>query len=291
MMKRHALPLNALRAFEAAARLGKMSEAADELCVTHSAISRQIRGLEERLGIKLFKGPRNQLELTQEAKQLLPKLTLGFDILQEAVGALDPKDYRILDVSCLGTLSMRWLIPRLYDFHDNNPDIEIRLSADDGPVDPMHSMVDVAIRIGRTFDHNLNVTKLFDDLVGPVLSPSLVPPTGLNRPDELFDIPLLHTRTRLSAWADWAKQRDLTMPETGRIFEHFYFMLEAATSGLGIAMAPEILVKDDITSGRLIAPFGFEPNGLYYAVLTTPLPTAPVHRFTTWLSRISQVGI
>ncbi|CAM3770016.1 Glycine cleavage system transcriptional activator [Vibrio aerogenes CECT 7868] len=288
-MKRHALPLNALRAFEATARLGKMSQAADELCVTHSAISRQIRGLESQLGIQLLTGPRNQQMLTEKASQLLPRLTLAFDILEEAVTSCIEAESQALNVSCPGTLSMRWLIPRLYDFRDQYPDTEIRLSAGDGQIDLRHDNIDVAIRIHHQFDESLNVTPLFADFAGPVLSPALLPPEDGLSLETLLSLPRLHTSTRMSAWNDWLSSRGRKVENTGQIFEHFYFMLEAATSGLGVAIAPQILVKDDLASGRLIAPFGFEPNGLHYAALTLPTPPKAVYQFISWLAQASRV--
>ncbi|MFM2480797.1 LysR substrate-binding domain-containing protein [Celerinatantimonas sp. YJH-8] len=289
MMKRHTLPLTALRAFEVAARLGKMTDAADELCVSHSAISRQVRGLETLLGVRLFEGPRHQLKLSPSAEKLLPKLTLAFDILEDALNSITVTPSQVIDVSCLGTLSMRWLIPQLYEFQDSHPDIEIRLTTDDGAVDWNRDHIDVAIRVAEHFDQRHQVIPLFADFVGPVLSPELI--TSSHQPSlhQLLQLPLLHTRTRITAWNDWLSQRDesTTVSTYGKVFEHFYFMLEAAISGLGVAIAPYILVKNDIRSGRLIAPFGFSGNHLNYAALTMPSPTEPVRQFTSWLKKIA----
>lgn len=282
-MKRGALPLNALRAFESTARLGRMTAAADELGVTYSAISRQIRGLEDMLALPLFEGPRNRLAPTEAALALLPDLTEAFDRIETALNRVTGQERRVLDVSCLGTLTMRWLIPRLSRFQTLHPGIEVRLSSDDGPVDFRRQRIDVAIRVGRGGWGTATVLPLFEDRVGPVLSPSLLPSAGLTRPQDLPGLPLLHTRTRPSAWPDWFRNNGITYENGGRRFEHFYFMLEAATAGLGAAIAPEVLVRDDLAAGRLIAPFGFTPSGQSYVALIPPDSGKDARAFLAWL--------
>ena len=269
-MKRGALPLNALRAFESAARLGRMGDAAAELGVTHGAISRQIRGLETLLGVRLFEGPRNRPVLTPAAERLLPRLTEAFDGVEEAVARLVGGERRTLDVSALGTFTMRWLIPRLHAFQQDHPDIEVRLTAEDAPVDFSRQRLDVAIRVGHGDWGVAIVTPLFEDRVGPVLSPRLKPPERIADWRGLAGLPLLHTKTRPTAWPEWCRMAGASLPLEGRQFEHFYFMLEAATAGLGVAIAPEPLVRDDLAGGRLAAPFGFQPSGRTYVALRRP---------------------
>lgn len=285
-MKRGALPLNALRAFEATARLGTMNQAALELGVTYSAISRQVRGLERLLDVSLFEGPRNRLVLSETALQLAPGLTRALDSIEEAVNRVTRRDRRALDVSCLATLTMRWLIPRLYDFHARHPDIEVRLTSDHRPVDFSHRRTDVAIRIvsvaGNDWD-GINVVSLFDERVGPVLSPSLLPNTGLNELKALGELPILHSQTRPTAWADWCRETGTSFPVAGKNYEHYYFLLEAAASGLGAAIAPEVLVRDDLSANRLIAPFGFVASGLTYVALSGQLPSRDARTFISWL--------
>ncbi|MDK3016878.1 LysR substrate-binding domain-containing protein [Pseudodonghicola flavimaris] len=290
-MKRGTLPLNALRAFEATMRHGQMSHAAEELGVTHGAVSRQIRGLEQVLGVPLFEGPRNRLVPTDAARALQPSLTEAFDRIETAVLRTMHTDRRVLDVSCLSTLTMRWLIPRLAAFQAEQPEIEVRLTADDAPVDFTRQRFDVAIRVGPGPWGAARALPLFADLTGPVLSPalcdSLRDPAALDDPAALLGLPTLHTRTRMSAWPDWCAQQGLPVPEAARIFEHFYFMLEAATAGLGVAIAPEVLVRDDLAAGRLLAPFGFRPSGQTYVALTPEQPSRDAACFTTWLQRIA----
>lgn len=283
-MKRGTLPLNALRAFEATVRHGQMKMAADELGVTYGAVSRQVRGLEEVLGVRLFEGPRNKLVPTQLALDLQPALQSAFDGIERALDQIVNPERRVVDVSCLSTFSMRWLIPRLFDFQEQHPDIEIRLTADDGPVDFIRQRYDLAIRVGAGTWGDAQAIALFEDRVGPVLSPNLVKGRHITSWDDVSDFPLMHTKTRRSAWRDWCAAREATLPGGGRQFEHFYFLLEAATAGLGIAIAPEVLVGDDLAAGRLIAPFGFQPSGQTYVCLHPDQPTKDAIVFLNWLS-------
>lgn len=282
-MKRGTLPLNALRAFEATMRLGQMTRAAEELGVTYGAISRQVRGLEDILGVVLFEGPRNKLVPTQAALSLQPALQDAFDGIETAVSRVMRRDRRTLDVSCLSTFAMRWLIPRLFDFQERCPDIEIRLTADDGPVDFTRHRIDVAIRVGVGPWGDASVFELFPDQVGPVLGPRLLDGAKSTSWEGFANIPLLHTRTRQTAWKDWCSQNNVPLRDGGREFEHFYFLLEAATAGLGMAIAPEVLVEDDLRASRLVAPFGFLPSGQTYVALTPKRADRDTEFFVDWL--------
>ncbi|MDQ0324534.1 DNA-binding transcriptional LysR family regulator [Rhodopseudomonas julia] len=282
-MKRGALPLNALRAFEATMRHGQMRLAADELGVTHGAVSRQVRLLEEILEVPLFEGPRNKLVPTQTALELEPALTEAFDGIEVAVARAMQSESRFLDVSCTGTLAMRWLIPRLVDFQTAHPKIEVRLTGEYGPVDFSRHRFDVAIRVGRGPWGDAEVTELFAEAAGPVVSPKCAASVDLDAPETLHALPALHTKTRPAAWADWCREMDLAPPAGGRVFEHFYFLLEAATAGLGVAIAPEVLVRDDVAAGRLLAPFGFAPTGQAYVALRPRRPNRDAQLFIAWL--------
>src|SRR5258708_9457411 len=147
MAKRSQLPLTALRAFEAFARLGKMSLAADELCVTHGAVSRQVRSLEAICGVKLTQGPRNALKLTDAGQQMARSLGRTFDELEETFRAVRAEGERELHISCVGTLAMRWLIPRLAGFHARHPQLSIRVTEAYGPVDFTREPFDAATRL------------------------------------------------------------------------------------------------------------------------------------------------
>ncbi|NDV01991.1 LysR substrate-binding domain-containing protein [Pseudoroseicyclus tamaricis] len=283
-MKRGALPLNALRAFEAVMRHGQMGLAAAELGVTHSAVSRQVRGLEEVLGVRLFDGPRNRLVPSEAARALHPSLQEGFDLIEAGVARTLRQERQALDVSCTSTLAMRWLIPRLVGFQAAHPAIEIRLTAADGPVDFARQPFDLAIRVGRGPWPGAEVTELFPDCSGPVARPELL--AGVETPESLLALPRLHTKTRPTAWEEWCRAKGWPDPGTGggREFEHFYFMLEGAVAGLGVAIAPEVLVRDDLAAGRLAAPFGFAGTGRRYVVLRRPGSGRAAAIFTAWLA-------
>jgi LysR family glycine cleavage system transcriptional activator len=281
--------LNALQAFEAAGRRGRMTLAAEELSVTHGAVSRQVRRLEQRLGVTLFEGPKHAPRLTQAGQVLLAHLTTALDTIQVGVQAVREDNEGLLDVSCLGTLMMRWLIPRLHRFRAERPGVEVRLRASDTPADFVHESYGVAIRVS---DHPLPgdalTTELFAESVGPVLSPGLAAAMAAGEgTDRLAGIARLHTRTRPHAWTAWAASAgwDDGGAGAGTEFEHFYFMLEAATAGLGVCIAPWPLVMDDVRSGRLVAPFGFRSSGQSYVAIRRNRRDRKAEAFCDWLRR------
>ncbi len=278
-MARRLPSLNALRAFEAAARLGGMTAAADELSVTPSAVSRQVQHLEDVLGVALFEGPKNALRLTETGSALLPGLTQAFDLIDASVLRVADSDQGALDVSCTGTFTMRWLIPRLHRFQHAHPGIEVRLAASSRPVDFARDGFAVAIRVGRPpWPDFATVTPLFAEQVGPVVAPAA---SGRS----LDDLPILHARTRRNAWSSWSTLTGTPVePGGGTEYEHFYFMLEAAIAGLGAGIAPWPLVADDIRAGRLVAPFGFVASGLDYVALRRPRRDRKSEAFCAWLA-------
>jgi LysR family transcriptional regulator, glycine cleavage system transcriptional activator len=150
MAKRRLLPLTALRAFEAFARHGKMSLAADELCVTHGAVSRQVRSLERLCGVRLTQGPRNALKLTDAGERLARSLASTFDEIERSFLELRKDADRELHVSCVGTLAMKWLIPRLPGFHARHPELNIRVTEAYRPVDFAREPFDAAIRLAES---------------------------------------------------------------------------------------------------------------------------------------------
>jgi LysR family transcriptional regulator, glycine cleavage system transcriptional activator len=285
-MARRRYPLNALRAFEAAGRHGRMSQAADELHVTHSAVSRQVQQLEDFLGVALFEGPKNALRLTEAGRTLLSGLSGAFDQIDLSVRMVADSEDGPLDVSCLGTFSMRWLIPRLYRFEELHPRIEVRLTASDRPVDFGRDGFDVAIRVGEgSWSGEAEVIRLFAEQIGPVLAPALWKRFG----QRLAKVPVLHTKTRPRAWSDWLLRSGRALDvAAGREYEHFYFMLEAATAGLGVCIAPWPLVSDDIRAGRLVAPYGFLDSGQNYLALRRTRRHRKSSLFCDWLRAEAQ---
>jgi len=287
-MKRRPVPLTALRAFEAAGRLGRMTAAAEELAVTHGAISRQVQHLEKVLGIALFAGPRTKPHLTPAGRELLPAVSSALDQIETAVQAVTRAEDAILDVSCLNTFLMRWLIPRLHRFHDLHPGIDVRLRALEHSVDSRSEQTDLVItvdEVSRISSGRQKVHVLFKEWLGPVATPELVNQQQLQPSRGLPTDLLLQTKTRLNAWSMWTDAVEVPSVEpAGAVFEHYYYTLEAASAGLGICIAPWHLVAGDIETGRLVAPLGFVESGYCY-VARARIPSNPkIDRFCQWVS-------
>ncbi len=283
-MKRRSLPsLNALRAFEAFSRHGRMSSAADELCVTHGAVSRQVRQLEQSLGVSLVEGPKTRLKLTPEGLRLAASLGTAFDDMAEAVDGLKTEAGRILSVSCLGTFAMRWLIPRLPDFLERHPQVQVSISESHAPVDFRRGDYDSAIRMAAEGAASEAETTVFlPHHHGPVMAPGLASPS-LQR---LGGLPRLHTRTYPKAWDDWQDNFGcrLPPPPSEQAFDHNYYLMEAAVAGLGAAIGSWPFVIQDVASGRLAAPFGIVEAHTRYVFLTPRGKAEPAAAlFRDWL--------
>jgi LysR family glycine cleavage system transcriptional activator len=288
------LPLNALRAFEAIARHLSFAKAADELHVTPAALSHQIRGLEEQLGIALFHRRTRAIELTEAGRLIYPGLHAGFASVRGALEQLDrTRDGNILVISATPGLVAKWLMPRLWRFLHAHPDIDARVSATLKLADFSSDGVDVAIRRMNEHTHpDLHGEKLFADSVLPVCSPRLVE-AGLKKPADLARFPLIHydiptSMTAPPLWADWlavagVKGIDATRGLRLNIADH---ALDAAVSGAGVSLSLKLIASDDVHSGRLVCPFGPElplASG-YTFVCPKSHETRPnVRAFRDWL--------
>jgi DNA-binding transcriptional LysR family regulator len=287
MAARSLPPLNALRAFEAFGRRGRMTLAADELCVTHGAISRQIRQLEDHLGVALTEGPRNRLTLTETGLTLAQALTVALDQIEAALPRPAGGGDRTLVVSCLPTFAMKWLIPRLPGFVAAHPEIQARIVESNGPFDFRADGVDLAIRM-RLPDAppspDSDVTPFLKHYVGPVASPDIA--AQVHDLDSLARPPRLHTRTFMEAWAEWEAAAGVSVSPAAvnREFDHYFYMLEAAAAGLGVALSPFAFVENDLRAGRLVAPLGFVPGHAGVCALTPKgKATQAARRFRDWL--------
>lgn len=290
MNVRRRLPsLAALRAFEAAARHLSFSRAAEELCVTHGAISHQVRGLEASLGFPLFRRLHRRVVLSEAGEALFAKVRTAFDLLEMSTEqVVTTYGRQMLVVSCIATFSMRWLIPRLHQFQAKYPDIDIRLCAPDSPLEFPRGDIDVSIRVGHgEWPDDLEAVAFLDEAFGPVCSPALLRAHPLETPDDLRHHTLLHTESRKAAWSDWLRLAGVrgVDPTLGQRFETFYFLLQAAASNFGVAIGPNTLVADDLASGRLVAPFGFISSELSMYVLYPKSRASNPHlmTFRDWL--------
>ena len=308
--------LQALRCFEMAARLQNFTRAAEALHLTHGAISRAVRLLEEDLGLALFERKSRRVHLTEAGQQLAQAVHEGLARMQQASDALREQarrqqqalQQRPLVLSCEPTLLMRWLIPRWPDFQARHPGANVHLLAGGGPLS-FDNGIDLAIR-RNDFDRpaHWHATPLFTEKIGPVCrpdklqdwfepspSPASSPISSLTAALQLrHTAPRLHTRTRPKAWSDWERARSIAIGQAStdaaqQTFEHFYFSLQAAVAGLGVAMAPLALVRDDIASGVLAAPLGFVEDGSAYQLLAPQAIEAnsPSEQLLQWLQQIS----
>lgn len=256
-------PLNALRAFEAAARLNSISQAANELHVTHGAVSRQVRSLEEHLGVALFSKDGRGLKLTDAGLRLRDVSADLFNRLRSTCAELQQGQADAPFVlACPGSLLARWFIPRLDRLNRELPELRLQLSASEGDLDPRRSGVDATLWFAEPpWPADMQVFELAAERIGPVLSPRYAHFAILHQapPAALLSEPLLHTSSRPQAWPSWAARNalDAGTLKLGQGFEHLYYLLEAAAAGLGVAIAPQQLVADDLTAGRLVAPWGF----------------------------------
>jgi len=254
MPERKLPSLNGLRAFAAVGKHLNLKSAADALFVTPSALSHQIRGLEQNLDIQLFIRTKQGLKLTSAGAQLLPGIQQALDLLADAVDSLQTiTEQKTLTVSMLSTFAMRWFIPRLSRFQQQHPDIEIRISTSIEPVDFKHEDVDCAIRSGHGNWPALHVDKLFSEQLTPVCSPAI----QLKKPEDLHHHTLLHARLRPDDWRIWLNSAGAgeLKPAHEQTYETRNFAIQAAIDGLGIAIVDPALVKDELRTGRLIQPF------------------------------------
>lgn len=272
-MTRHAA-LGSLRFFEAAARLGSFVRAADELHVTHGAVSRQIRLLETSLGTALFERRNRGVFLLPAGAQLRDAVQQAFERLDAALDAVrQPARPAPLVVSCEPTIAMKWLIPRLGDFYQRHPEVPLHLFASGGAVAFQRDAVDVALRRNDfAWDGGLHVEKVCDEWIAPVCAPALLRQGRL----DLSAQRLLHTASRPAAWTHWrAAGKDDGGHGHGhgdsQTYEHFYLSLQAACAGLGVAIGSIFMAREDLDSGRLVAPLGFRRDGSGYFLLS-PLP-------------------
>ena len=262
-MSRDLPPLNALRAFEAAARLSSVSQAAEQLNVTHGAVSRQLKVLEEHLGVSLFVKEGRGLKLTEAGVRLRDASSEAFDRLRNVCTELTQSHIDAPFVlGCSGSLLARWFIPRLGRLNADLPDLRLHLSAGEGDLDPRKPGLDALLVFAEPpWPADMQVYELGSERIGPVLSPRLGRYQQLcHAPaSALLGEPLLHTTSRPQAWPSWAQQHalDAKALNYGQGFEHLYYLLEAAVAGLGVAIAPEPLVAEDLKAGRLVAPWGF----------------------------------
>jgi LysR family glycine cleavage system transcriptional activator len=292
--RRRLPPLNALRAFEAAARHLNFSRAADELSVTPGAVSQQIQNLEDYVGAALFKRTPKGLLLTDAAQTALPALREAFDRLAEAASLLTAAvDGRRLTLTAPPSFAAKWLVPRLGAFEQAHPQVDVWLSAAIELVDLSAGEVDVAIRYGAGRYPGLEVKRLFSETVIPVASPEHLAENPLNTPADLANHILLHDGSpdlddSCPDWSMWLAARGLKSIDgmRGPRFNQSSLVIEAAVNGRGVALAKRTLAADDLEAGRLVAPLQIATavDFAYYLVHPKAKGRLPqVKAFVSWI--------
>ncbi len=293
--RRRLPPLNALRAFEAAARHLNFSRAADELSVTPGAVSQQIQNLEDYVGVALFKRTPKGLLLTDAAQTALPALREAFDRLAEAASLLTAAvDGRRLTLTAPPSFAAKWLVPRLKRFEEAYPQVDVWLSADMDIVDFAAGEIDMAIRYGAGRYPGLELQRLMNETVIPVASPSLLADHPLNGPGDLAGHTLLHDGSpdadeSCPDWSMWLAARGVRGVDgtRGPRFNQSSLVIEAAMGGRGVALAKRTLAQDDLDAGRLVVPMQIATavDFAYYLVHPKAKGRLPqVKAFVGWIT-------
>ena len=285
------LPLNALRAFESAARHLSFTRAAVELNVTQAAVSQQVRMLEERLGATLFKRLPRGLAITDEGLALRPVLSDAFDRIEAVLRQFEGGHFHeVLTVGAVGTFAVGWLMPRLKSFHEAHPFVELRIMTNNNLVDLAAEGLDFAIRFGDGTWPGSRAAKLFDAPLCALCTPEIA--QRVRTPADLANEKLLRSY-RADDWALWFEAAGLApRPVRGPVFDSSRLMVEAAIQGAGIALAPASMFERDLAASRLVQPFEIEVQaGSYWLTSQKGKAATPAMRaFDQWIVKEAQAG-
>ncbi len=284
-------PLNALRAFEAAARHSSIKRAADELCVTPGAVSRHVLKLEAHLGVRLFARKHGSVELTPAGTRYLREIREAFALIARATSTTrSGRDERRLRLTVPPTCAARWLVPRLGHFHAGHGDVSIEIATSHDPVDFARDEIDAAVHYGRSIAPGLAGTELFGEMLVPVCSPALAShPPPVRSARDLAAHVLLHSIRRPNDWPDWFAAAGAGSLELDRTlaFENSTLTYQGAIDGLGVAVAQLAFVGDELERGRLIAPVDVRLRGECAYFLVYPAEKAAlakVRMFQEWIA-------
>ncbi|MES2185955.1 MAG: LysR family transcriptional regulator [Pseudomonadota bacterium] len=286
------LPLNALRAFEVSARHLSFTRAAGELSVTQTAISQQVKNLEDRLGVRLFRRLPRGLALTDEGMALLPVLAESFERIGAVLaqfggeGGQGGRPREALTVGVVGTFAVGWLMPRLRDFQQAHPFVDFRLFTHNNRVDIAGEGLDYAIRFGAGAWHGTEAEALLAAPLSPMCSPALA--VRLREPADLAGQRLLRSY-RSEEWVEWFAAAGVPCPVIhGAVFDSSLTMAEAAAQHAGVALLPVAMFTRELQQGRLVRPFGVEiGQGRYWLTRLQSRPvTAAMAAFRAWLLQV-----
>ena len=278
------LPLNALRMFDAAARHLSLTRAAQELHVTQAAVSQHIRNLEERLGKPLFRRLPRGLALTDEGQALWPVVAQSFERIQQSLQQVaEPRPREILTVGVVGTFAIGWLIPRLSQFQQLQPHIDLRLLTNNNRVDLAGEGLDAAVRFGDGAWHGTHAQMLLRAPLSPMCTPALA--QQLREPADLARQSLLRSY-RSQEWEGWFAGLEQTAPlARGAMFDSSLTLAEAAAQGAGVALLPTRMFEHMLQQGRLVRPFAHEVDtGAYWLTHLKSRPASgALQVFRQWL--------
>ena len=280
-------PLHALQGFVAAARSGNLSRAAESLHLTVSALSHQIRGLEQRLGQRLFQRNARGVELTDDGRELFDRVASHFDALEQALQPFRTRRDDVLTISLMPSFAASWLVPRLPRFLAAHPQLEINLQSTTALVDFDRELsIDAGLRFGRGRYPGLETMHLLDDWVTPTASPALIERLGMPTLDTLDQFPLLGAPG--GRWSEWFAQFGGTLPTRFvATFDDSDTLHRAASEGLGVALGRLTLARPLVDAGRLVLPFAQRLKAEFAHYLVYPARSAShagLHAFRDWLS-------
>lgn len=287
--------LMVLQAFESAARHGNFTRAATELNLTQSAVSRQVKTLEQQLGVLLFERVRQRAVLSDAGRQLLPSvqrlLAQSEEMVLRARAGADGRT--VLSIATLPTFGSRWLMPRLRDFLEGHPGVAVDVASRAQPFDLEAEDVDLAIHYGQPVWANAVCTFMCSEVILPVASPALLEASPVHEPEDLETRPLLHLATRPKLWAEWFQLNGLRGEQAyrGNRFDQFAMVIEATVRGMGFSLLPLYLIEDEIASDRLRVVFDrpMPTDNSYYVVLPeSKRDDTLAQAFQAWL--LKQVG-
>ncbi len=284
-MVRPYLPLNALRAFEAAARHLSFTRAAIELNVTQAAVSHQVKLLEQRLGVTLFRRLPRGLMITEEGLALLPALQDSFDRMAAMLERFEDGHVReVLKLGAVGTLAVGWLLPRLADFRKKYPFIDLRLSTNNNRVDIAAEGLDYTIKFGNGAWHDIEAEALFEAPLSVLSIPSIA--RQLKAPEDVAHQTLLRSY-RADEWPSWFEAAGVSPPPIrGMVFDSSVLMVEAALQGAGVALAPPLMFSRQFAAGIIEQPFDITiSKGSYWLTrLKSRSVTPAMEMFRNWLA-------
>ncbi|NGO63317.1 LysR family transcriptional regulator [Rhizobium daejeonense] len=288
-MVRPHLPLNALRAFEAAARHLSFTRAAIELCVTQAAVSHQVKLLEQRLGVTLFRRLPRGLLITEEGQALLPSLQESFDRMADMLERFQGGHVQeVLAIGAVGTFAVGWLLPRLTDFRRLHPYVDVRLSTNNNRVDIAAEGLDYTIRFGNGAWHDIEAEALFEAPLSVLCIPQIA--RLLEKPEDVTRQSLLRSY-RHDEWPEWFEAAGVSPPQIrGPVFDSSIIMVEAALQGAGVALAPPLMFSRHLASGAIEQPFPIHVSkGCYWLTrLKSRSMTPAMQAFSTWMMAMAQ---